>query len=422
MDILRWKRIKYGDRVIKMRDWKHTILYDANRIELVKITTEVYDILEDMTQNGNSICDILEQCDSQKDREYFLGVCSLLAEKNIIWDYDDMSEYISMDIQIDLDLTNSCNLRCKHCCVSAGECNNDLDTESMIEIIDKVVSIKPVSITISGGEPLIRKDFCLLIENLRKKYSGKLSLMTNAILVTPILATFISEHFDDVSISLDGVDEETCSVVRGPGVFQKTIDGIKLLQKAGVENISLSMVLTSHTISRQKRFKELCKQLNVYPCIRGLSLIGRAEKEMQEMVPSMEDLMNSCEDREEMERNADRLHTLFTCGAAYTQFQVGHTGDIYPCHSLMDSELVLGNVFEIEDLYDYIRKRQFVNTDGYRILEQYFPYQYGDCKKCNKSVFCWNCIEDLYHQKDAKPYNSFCNVPFEDAVRNMLIV
>lgn len=419
---LKLQYIKFGDRVIKLRDKEHTILYDANHVELVKVTTEIYDLLEKMAKEHIGISEVVSWCETEEDRDYFLKVCSYLLNKKIIRDEMDNSEYIDLDMQIDLSLTNVCNLRCRHCCVSAGICSDELNTEQMLQIIRKIVSVHPRSITISGGEPLMRSDFCYLIEQLRESFTGRLGLMTNAILVTPELATFINKHFDSVSISLDGVDEETCAPIRGIGTFHQTMKGICLLQEAGVKKISLSMVLTTYTFDKQQQFKELCERLHAEPCIRGLSLVGRAEQEMRNFVLDPHEMPINDSIQDYFEENKDRLHTLFNCGAAYRQFQIGYRGEIYPCQSMMDDQLILGNVLEVADLNIFIRKREFTNTKAYKTLERYFPYNYGKCAECSKNIFCFNCVDDLYRNKDPKPFNAMCQVPFEQVMKKMVII
>lgn len=160
-------------------------------------------------------------------------------------------------------------------------------------------------------------------------------------------------------MSLDGTSEETCKLIRGSGTFQKSISGIKLLQKAGMKKISASMVITKYTEDKRQEFKRLCESMKVEPVIRGLELIGRAKEQMKEFV--IEEDENDCEQSllQQVELSKDKIKnaefTLFGCGAAYKQFQIDYRGYIYPCQSLMEDELILGNLLDIQDSYSYIR-------------------------------------------------------------------
>lgn len=416
MEITGIERIKLGDRVIAQSDKTHTILHDVNSITTVKITTESYQIIKDLCDRRISLYKAFEMCESEDDRNYLTDVLEYLLQNKIVRSDVDESEYETMGMRIDLDITNRCNLRCKHCCVDAGKKNDDLSTDEMMDVIKKVISVNPEGIVVSGGEPLIRPDFTKLIKEIRSTYSGKLDLMTNAILVTKDNADFIKENFDSISVSIDGYDEATCSIVRGAGAFLKIIDGIRLLKNAGVESLSASMVLDKYTYNKKNKFSELCKELGVTPVMRVLSMTGRAEKEMGEYaIPSLEDEEYECEKLEERIDSKDviRMCKLFSCGAGYRQFQVDYKGNIYPCQSLMKDELCLGNVLEIDDLNEYLRKRKFITTKGYRELEKYFPYNFSGCSGCNKQLMCWNCIETIYRSRERNSDCDRCSEVFD---------
>lgn len=401
MKSFQWDKIKYGDRIIHQTGLKNVILHNVNNNQTVKISKEVYEVISQICSEELSIVKVLENCESQEDQDFLLENMEYLAENQIIREINDDSEYMDMPIKIDLDITNRCNLRCKHCCVSADITKQDLSKEEMFELVDKVVSVNPIAITISGGEPLIRNDFKEIILRIREKYNGRIDLMTNAVLIDDDKAKFIADTIDAVSVSLDGVDEETCCAIRGKGVFDKTIQGIKRLQNAGMTKISASMVVTKVTYKHKKQFFELCEGLDIKPFLRGLSLVGRATEEMKDMIPDEDDeteYIRSNETPAPVTATKGKVPT-FSCGAAYKQFQVDFRGDIYPCQSLMENELLLGNVLNVNDFNEFIRKRLFVTTAGYKELEKYFPYNFSECKGCNKQIFCWNCIEPIYHER-----------------------
>lgn len=219
MKEFQWSRIKYGDRVVPQIGAKNVIIQNVNNGKVVKITKEAFDTIDAMIHAGWSVEEVLNQCETEKDKEYLLENLAYLAENEVVRDINDFSEYQEMPIRIDWDITNRCNLKCKHCCVSADFQNHDLEQEALLEVAEKIVSLNPVVIVISGGEPLVRKDFREIITTIKKKYQGKLFLMTNAVLIDGEMARFIAENFSSVSVSLDGVDEETCSTIRGKGVY-----------------------------------------------------------------------------------------------------------------------------------------------------------------------------------------------------------
>ncbi|MDI6904564.1 MAG: radical SAM protein [Candidatus Bathyarchaeia archaeon] len=128
--------------------------------------------------------------------------------------------------------TNAYNLRCKHFYASAisETMPDELTTEEAKDLIDELADCGVVAIAFSGGEPLIRKDF-FEIANYAKERDFYVSVATNGTLITPSIGKKLKSCVDYVEISLDGL-KETHEKFRGiSGVFDKTINGIKLQRK-----------------------------------------------------------------------------------------------------------------------------------------------------------------------------------------------
>lgn len=416
MSEFRWEQIKFGDRVIFQSGEHNVLLQDVNSGKNAILTKEAFEVVKQICDNKWNIVDVTNNCETDDDREYILRVLNKLADYRIIRAVNDNSEYADMDMVIDWDITNRCNLLCRHCCLNAGNTYIDISKEDCLDIVDKLIKLKPVSINISGGEPLVRSDFEEIITRLRAGYSGKLSLMTNAILIDKKKAEFISKNFNSVSVSLDGYDEETCAIIRGGGVFARSVKGIERLNNAGIKKINASMVVTKATIDHKEDFITLCGKIGVEPCFRRLDLIGRAKEELADLTVDEEEMIYS-------EARYDEEGTLiekempvraFSCRAAFGQFQIDYKGNIYPCQALMDDPLKLGNVLEIFDLNDYLRNRLFTQRVEYKTLERYFPYNYEPCSECGKAILCWHCIEPLFRNGSRRSNCEKCREVFEN--------
>jgi len=67
---------------------------------------------------------------------------------------------LTPELVIYLLSTYRCNFSCKHCEASAGDKNVlELSTEEICNFITELSEMKVKRIFISGGEPLVRKDF-----------------------------------------------------------------------------------------------------------------------------------------------------------------------------------------------------------------------------------------------------------------------
>jgi radical SAM protein with 4Fe4S-binding SPASM domain len=87
-----------------------------------------------------------------------------------------------------LELTFRCNLACVHCYVNQpandrGEKARELTTDEWKRVLDEVADAGVLWLTFTGGEPLLRPDFCELYEYAHAK-GFVLAVYTNATLIT----------------------------------------------------------------------------------------------------------------------------------------------------------------------------------------------------------------------------------------------
>ncbi len=99
---------------------------------------------------------------------------------------------------------------------------------------------------ITGGEPLLRKDFFSFLEKV-KKYSDNFywSIMSNGSLLTEDTVKKLKElGIFSFQVSLEGV-EKTNDEIRGQGSFQKVLGAIRLLNSAKIPPV-VSLTLTKN--------------------------------------------------------------------------------------------------------------------------------------------------------------------------------
>lgn len=382
------------------------------------ISRECYDILEESIREKLTFYDLIKLIEDIGSKEYMKSLINKFNRFRM-WDYE--GDFIdSSYFDISLDITNKCNLRCKHCCISASENSKgtDLNEEKIISIVDKIVSLNPNSIVISGGEPIVRKDFKRIIKRIRNKYSGTLSLMTNATLIDTEISKFINDNFDSVDVSIDGADEDSCSVLRGAGTFAKCISGIKRLKTVGVKKISASMVVVEDNKHAKDAFLKLCKNLGMKPMIRRLDNTGRAKEVYDDIVVKKDVMMNLEREKNNLKKLEDlfikekmylNLPQVFTCQASRVQFQIDYRGNIYPCAALMEEQFNLGNVLSIDNLQEYLEKRLFENTQGYIYFNSLKPYNINRCCDCEYNILCFTCVGEIKRGKSLNTIYDRCS-------------
>lgn len=326
--------------------------------------------------NGDITWDIIEDDYIRNNMKYLFSELlkiGYIIEKN---DYDKAkTEQYEV---VYLSITNKCNLHCAHCCVSAGE--EDFAELSLIEwkfIIDQVIQLNPISIEVTGGEPLLYHDFCKLILYLREVYKGNISVSTNGLLVNKENIKVLRKNVDAISISVDGYDEESCKIIRGTGVFQKAIDRILFLKENGIKKISASMLITSYTEENKKKFTELCTKLDITPIYRRFTPTGRG----------MENYLNLMPQKSIYQDIEVNLLKCALCRPGKRELNVTYNGDIYPCAPLSsEQEFRMGNIFD-KPLCEIINDNSFEEK-----IEKNRPWNIEKCSKCNVNLFCHTCI------------------------------
>jgi len=164
------------------------------------------------------------------------------------------------------EITHRCNLRCKMCGYygEKGVRPNTKEELSVIEIekiLDDICNFSPF-ITITGGEPLIRKDIIEIFELFKKK-DLKFGLITNGTLINESIAKKLAElNPNFITVSIDG-PEKIHEMVRGPRTFNKSIEGIKLLKGNGYSRITINCVISNINYEYLVDLVDLANELDV---------------------------------------------------------------------------------------------------------------------------------------------------------------
>ncbi|MEF9992032.1 MAG: radical SAM protein [Peptostreptococcaceae bacterium] len=385
---------KFIENTVQIVNEDKVILANQNNGYFIRISKEIFDILNIMIDNKLSIEELLSKLNDDEDRDYinklFYKLINNVIQKQGDKDQNNKNELAAFEI------THRCNLHCTHCCIDA-DCsisdNEDLSTNETIDIIDKLVEWNPKAIMISGGEPMIRSDFIELMKYLRKNYDGKIILSTNGTLINDENISILSKCFDKIDISLDGVDEESCSIVRGKGVFDKVIKNIKRIQNSGFYNISLSMVISDKNEHLEENFRDLNKTLGTQPLVRLFEPIGRGKDNKSIFSNKGEDEIYIPLDY--LSEDYKKI-SIRTCSAGKKELFISHDGDIYPCVQFIEDQFKLGNIKNIDRLSEL---NNDYNNMSLRLIN---PNNFEQCKKCKVNLFCWTCPGQLKELKDSK--------------------
>lgn len=313
---------------------------------------------------------LMDSLDSIQKQNYYTHLIEVLAQINVL----ERKEYLHNDCPVQdltIELTTACNLRCKHCCGMYGSKEVISLSDAHFEHIVQWAGHNGIrSITLTGGEIFCVSDIYKKFEYIHNNFSGTLCIMTNATLFTEDEIHVIKECVDEVSISLDGYDEQSVDFIRGKGVYRKVINSISMLRDNGFNNITLSMVLTSDNNRHISNFKQLCTELNVKPITRFFSIKGRALENYN--------LLISDQEKGQEDQILQQINMQSICNAGISTLSIAANGYVTLCPATEDSNIILGTSDDLDNISKSIRRMQQTC-----LVDEISP-----CKSCNVRYFC----------------------------------
>ena len=168
----------------------------------------------------------------------------------------------SAPVKLFIDITDECNLKCKHCLDEHLNSNNYLDVDTIKMIADECSKLGIFNVKLGGGEPLLHPDFFEIVHIFREK-DIFLSMSSNGYFVNAEVAKSLAENKVRTTISIEG-SEKIDSLIRGEGHFAVAVKALRLLKQYGV-NVSFRVTFTKYCLSIEmlEELKDLAKAENV---------------------------------------------------------------------------------------------------------------------------------------------------------------
>jgi len=264
----------YQSYAVLNREWTLRGWKDAPYV-LVNISNGKHVVLSEVEYY------VAKSCDGQVNFKSFIfsdkhiSFLKWLLSKNIAYYVNDQTvclENYQLYRQIDTNriinvlwsITGKCNLNCKHCYEGKEFRNTSLDFESIRVVADQLKECNVQSISITGGEPFLRKDMKEIIFFLLKEKFTVTSIMTNALLINQdILEFFNSINFKTTfQISLDGLKGLHEEMRNQDNIEEKLLGKLRLIKQYG-HNI---VIATSILRCNDKRI------LDIYPVLKDIGV------------------------------------------------------------------------------------------------------------------------------------------------------
>lgn len=275
-------------------------------------------------------------------------------------------------------ITDRCNLNCRHCYGDPEVRRDDLPLEALHDILKQFIAfLNPQQgpslrghITLTGGEPFLRKDLFDLLEMIhahRKQIS--FALLTNgAFLDRHTLRRLYRLRPKFVQLSLDGM-ERAHDAIRGNGDFKRTVNTISRITLTGIP-VSISYTVHKDNMQDFKAVASLGRRLKAKRvwADRFIPMGNGSQLENRLMSPDdtrcFFETMRAARSgflRQQLSATHIAMHralqflvgggNAYRCSAGRTLLAVMPDGELYPCRRL---PVTAGNLFDtpLDTLYD----------------------------------------------------------------------
>jgi radical SAM protein with 4Fe4S-binding SPASM domain len=297
-----------------------------------------------------------------------------------------------------IEITQRCNLGCVHCYCRkpAGDRAAkaaEPSLETIRRFIDEMAEAGTLFLYITGGEPLLRRDFLDIYDHVKSR--GIMPVVfTNATLITPGLA----DHFAEsppvvVDISLYGMTEEVYERISGvPGSYKKCLEGIRLLLDRGIR-VQLKTPALAQNRDQIGDLSRFAKELGVgfrfdvtlHPRLHDMAdrygpyEYGLTVQEKVELELADEERAGAWKAFAVDGLDVAWQDTIFKCGAGVNGFFVDVRGHMTMC---------------VTSRYPSYDLNTGTFQEGWRFLVQFrqqVDEQESECRDCRLLALCQQC-------------------------------
>ncbi|MBR2570317.1 MAG: radical SAM protein [Paenibacillus sp.] len=312
--------------------------------------------------------------------------------------------YLKPDLKfLFFELTLACNERCFHCgsnCSVPGK--DELSADEFKRILDQVkedFDISRIALNITGGEPLLRKDF-FEIMNYAKEQGFWWGMTSNATLITKEVSHKLAEAgMRTISVSIDGLPE-THDRLRGmKNAYDLAMKGVQnLIDEKAFEAIQITTVVNHENINELEQLFDVMKAIDIDSWrVINLEPIGRAltrpdmlctKDDLRTMFEFIRKARNDgfpveygCSHFLGLDYEVEVRDWYWLCNAGVHTASIMSNGDIGACLDIeRNAETVQGNIRQ-DRLKDVWEKR-------FEIFRRNRASDCGKCSGCEHSKYC----------------------------------
>ena len=283
---------------------------------------------------------------------------------------------------LDIAITAKCNLSCKHCYQGFVKNTFELPAARIISLYDEGMRVGLQHLVLTGGEPLVHPRFRDIVSEAADRLLY-VTLLSNGTLIPAM--PWVVDYIDEAVISLDGF-KETHEKIRGPGTWEKTVEGIRVLTDAGLP-VAVNTQITKDTMSRLDEYIAFLDDLGV----QHLHLIPTAafaytlENYVRTVDGMSPEALRKAVDVSQFLIGVHAGGSELDCVALYYELSVNFDGVVYPCHFFRSlNYFSVGNIFyqTIDQIYNHWKNIPVLRRDRLKVCRDcpFFDKCMGGCK------------------------------------------
>jgi len=300
---------------------------------------------------------------------------------------------------LQIELSSRCNERCVHCYIPHKNKTADIEPALFYEVLEQCSAMGVLNITLSGGEPMLHKNFCEFLCKA-KEYDFSINILSNLTLLNDeIIAEMKANRLSSVQVSLYSLNPQIHdSITKLPGSFYTTRDNILRL----IEN-DIPLQISCPTMKKNRNCffdvmqwarENKCRAVTDYIMMArydrtvdnldnrlSLDEVGRI---IRDVVLLDDDYQKAIlADNFNIEAARNRNDDL-VCGVCVDAICMVANGNVYPCPGWQS--YVCGNIKEtsLSEIWNHSPKVQYLRN----LRKRDFP----KCRSCEDRGFCAMCM------------------------------
>ncbi|MEM6453612.1 MAG: radical SAM protein [Acidobacteriota bacterium] len=249
-----------------------------------------------------------------------------------------------------LELTSRCNLKCVHCYLGDQTAQRakralEMSTDRVKQVIDDIADAGCLYLLITGGDPMVRKDFPEIYRHARAR-GLIVTVFCDGILASDAICDLFRELPPYVvEVSIYGATAPVYEqVTRIPGSHKRAMAGIRRLLDAGVRvNVkTVLMSINEHELDAMRALAEdtfgvpFRMDSAIFPCLPDgddspVQLRVSPERAVARELRGDADRVDSWTRYVEAREHLPPSEKLYVCGAGVTNFYIDPFGQASPC-------------------------------------------------------------------------------------------